>query len=57
MRKNIIRSAYVMAFSLFSLRLAFGCVVITVPSLTKFDSSEYIFIGEVIGLSDPLAGC
>jgi hypothetical protein len=31
-----------------------GCAVITVPSLAEFDKSEFIFIGQVIGLSEPM---
>jgi hypothetical protein len=39
---------------LLSLNVASGCATITVPSLTKFDSSEYIFIGEVMGVAEPI---
>jgi hypothetical protein len=54
MKKNLIRSSCAIAFCLLSLRVALGCAVITVPSLTKFDSSEYIFIGEVVGVAGPI---
>ena len=54
MKKNFIRLSCAIVFCLFSLKAAFGCAVIAVPSLTKFDTSEYIFIGEVVGVADPI---
>lgn len=52
MKKRLIHLAGAFAFCLLTIRIAVGCAVISVPSLTKFDSSEYIFIGEVIGVAD-----
>ena len=54
MKSSLIRTSCVIAFCLLSLKVVAGCAVITIETLTKFDSSEYIFIGEVIGMSDPI---
>lgn len=54
MKKNLFRLSCAIAFCLLSLNVASGCATISAPSLTKFDSSEYIFIGEVIGVADPI---
>ena len=54
MKQPPVRLLFATAFCLLSFKLAFGCAVITVPLLTKFDPAEYIFIGEVIGLAESI---
>ena len=44
-----------LAWCLLSLKTASGCAVITVPKLTEFDPAEYIFIGEVTGVVNPIS--
>ena len=54
MKKSLIHFSCATAFCLFSLQAALGCAVIRITPLTAFDPSEYIFIGEVVGLADPI---
>jgi hypothetical protein len=42
------------ALCFLSAKATFGCAVITVPSLTRFNASEYVFIGKVVGVAGPI---
>ena len=54
MKKNLVRLTCTFAICLLSLKVAFGCATIIVTPLTSFDSSEYIFIGEVFAVAEPI---
>lgn len=54
MKKKLICLTGTLVFCLLSLTAAFGCATISITPLTSFDSSEYIFIGEVVGVAGPI---
>jgi hypothetical protein len=54
MQKKLIGLIIVIVIGFIASQQAVGCAVITVPSLEGFDASEYVFVGEVIGLSEPM---